>query len=91
MLRITEQSENDQIVRIRLDGTISSDSLAELEAILSARERSNGHEVILDMAGVSFMHDAAAQKLALLRGDSLQIINCSPFIATLLETATRMD
>jgi anti-anti-sigma regulatory factor len=91
MLRTTEHSENDQIVRLRLDGTISSDSLPDLEAILAAHQQSDGHEIILDMAGVSFMHDSAAEKLAQLRGDSLQIINCSPFIATLLATATRMD
>jgi hypothetical protein len=37
------------------------------------------------------MHDDAARQMAKMRGESLRIINCSPFIATLLDTVGRMD
>ena len=91
MLRITEQVENEHIVRVRLDGTISAESLGELESIFLAHPSSDGHGIILDMAGVNFMHETAAQRLAKLRSESLQIINCSPFIAALLESAKSLD
>ncbi len=91
MLRITEQKENDQTVRLRLDGTISTDSIGEIEAILVTRESSNSHTFILDMGGVSFMSETAAKKLAVLRGKSLQIINGSPFITALLDMVGKTD
>ena len=91
MLRITEQMENDETVRLRLDGTISTDSISDLEAILATRESSNGRAFILDMGGVTFMNEAAAKRLAALRGGSLQIINGSPFITALLDMVGRTD
>ena len=91
MLRITEQIENAHIVRVRLDGTISAESLGELESIFLAHPSSDGHGILLDMAGVNFMHETAAQRLAKLRSESLQIINCSPFIAALLDSAKSRD
>jgi hypothetical protein len=47
--------------------------------------------IILDMAGVSFMNDESAGKLARIKGETLRIINCSPFIAALLDTVERTD
>jgi hypothetical protein len=38
------------------------------------------------MAGVDYMNDQAARDLVNMRSEHLRIINCSPFIATLLET-----
>jgi hypothetical protein len=43
------------------------------------------------MAGVTFMQPEPAQKLAQLKRDNLRIINCSPFIAALLQTAENTD
>jgi anti-anti-sigma regulatory factor len=89
MLRITENLENDQTMRLKLDGTISSDSVGELEEMIAMHQSSN--EVILDMVGVSFMNEAAAKKLAALRGESLRILNCSPFISALLDMVEKTD
>jgi anti-anti-sigma regulatory factor len=91
MLRITENLENDQTIRLRLDGTISSDSVGELEEMIAMHQSSNSDGVILDMVGVSFMNEAAAKKLAALRGGSLRIINCSPFISALLDMVEKTD
>lgn len=89
MLRITENSENAKIVRLRLDGTLTSTSYSELEALCSQYQGSDGKIILLDMAGVVFMSDEVARKILELRSDQLRIINCSPFIETLLKTVER--
>jgi anti-anti-sigma regulatory factor len=50
-----------------------------------------GRTIIVDMGGVEFMNDQAARELMKLRSDDLRIINCSPFIATLLETIGKAE
>ena len=87
MLRITETTESGKTVRLRLDGTITAETFAELDRACVPHRQNGQSTIILDMAGVSFMHAEAAQKLAQLSGKSLRIINCSPFVATLLDTA----
>ena len=91
MLRITENLENSQTVRLRLDGTISLEAFHELEEICGRHRQNNGTTIIVDMTGVSFMSDAAAKELARLRCDSLRVINCSPFTAALLNVAEHLD
>jgi anti-anti-sigma regulatory factor len=90
MLRITEQLENGSTVRFRLDGTVSLQSLEELIEACSRHLEEDRRTIIVDMSGVDFMNDEAASHLARLQSDSLRIINCSPFIATLLETVGRV-
>ena len=89
MLRITENFEDARTVRLRLDGTISVESLAQLDEAFARHQNSPRKTIILDMAGVDFMRDEAARRLVNLHSDALRIINCSPFIATLLETLRR--
>jgi anti-anti-sigma regulatory factor len=91
MLRITQDRENGNVVRLRLDGTITPETFGEIEQACARHRRGNGHVIIFDMAGVTFMNDEAANKLARLSGNALRIINCSPFIAALLETAGGSD
>ena len=88
MLRITENLENSKTVRLRLDGTVSNDNLLDLHQAIAQRRDGAERTIILDMAGVEFMHNDAAIQLAKLRADDLHLINCSPFIAALLETIT---
>src|SRR5262245_54930846 len=89
MLRITEKTENEKTVRLRLDGTVNSASYAELEATCSRHQQSTGKVILVDMAGVVFMNNEVASKLAGLRGEKLRIINCSPFIETPLNKVKR--
>jgi anti-anti-sigma regulatory factor len=91
MLRITEQLENGSTVRFRLDGTVSMQSLDPLIEACGRHLRDNRKMIILDMSGVDFMNDEAASRLVRLQGDCFRIINCSPFIATLLETVGDTD
>ena len=86
MLRITELRESQDTLRIRLDGTISPEAVAELAERCARHQEQSQKSILLDLAGVDFMKDEAADKLADLQSGSITIINCSPFIATLLET-----
>lgn len=89
MLRITEYLENAKTLRLRLDGTVSAVSLPDLEEICSRHRENGAKEIVLDFAGVVFMNDEAARKFIELRSDRLRIVNCSPFIETLLETVEK--
>jgi hypothetical protein len=85
MLRITENRENSKTVRLRLDGTISQTSFVELENACS-RHRASREIILLDLGGVVFMNNEIATRIVRLRSEQLRIINCSPFIETLLNT-----
>lgn len=91
MLRITENLENGDAIRLRLDGTITTESYAELDKTFSRYHDGERRTIILDMAGVSFMNDESASKLARIKSENVRIINCSPFIAALLDTVERAD
>jgi anti-anti-sigma regulatory factor len=91
MLRITEKVEDGRIVRLRLDGTIAAENAEDLWELCSRHQSTYGRTLLIDMAGVNFMSPEAARKLARLRTDSLRVVNCSPFIATLLNTTTDSD
>ena len=91
MLKITENFETGKTVRLRLDGTLSRETFDELTHAFSLHRDGAGRTVILDMAGVEFMNDQAARELVNMRSEDLRIINCSPFIATLLETISNRE
>jgi anti-anti-sigma regulatory factor len=91
MLRITEDSENGKTVRLRLDGSVNSTSYAELEATCARHLEASGKIILVDMKGVVFMNNEVASKLAGLRSKQLRIVNCSPFIETLLNTIAQSD
>jgi len=91
MLRITENIENGKTVRLRLDGTVTSRSYSEVEVACARYQEAPGIIILVDMAGVVFMDNEVASKFAGLRGEQLRVINCSPFIETLLSTVERSD
>ena len=91
MLKITETVESQNTVRLRLDGTLSSDAFSELTEAYRAHRDSIGRTVILDLGGVEYMNDRVAVSLINLTNERLRIINCSPFIATLLETIAKAE
>lgn len=91
MLRITENTEDGKTIRLRLDGTVDLTSYAELTAACSRHRQVPGTIILVDMAGVAFMNNEVATKVAGLRSEQLRIINCSPFIETLLNTVDPSD
>ena len=86
MLRITETFDNDNTIRLRLDGTISEASFAELQEAFARHNGNQKQLILVDMMGVIFMTNDAAEKFGQLRSERVRIINCSPFIETLLRT-----
>ena len=88
MLRITETTEGDHAVRVRLDGIVSITNFAELEKICACYQARPDTMILLDMAGVTFMSSEAASQFVRLRSNNVSIVNCSPFIDTLLDLAT---
>jgi anti-anti-sigma regulatory factor len=86
MLRITQISEDQNTLRLRLDGAIAGEALDELRAACSTIRNGGDRTLIFDMAGVDFMSNQAAQELIELSTGNCRVINCSPFISTLLET-----
>ncbi len=91
MLKITENFENGKTVRLRLDGTLSNETFDELTHAFSLHRDGVGRTIIVDMAGVEYMNDQVARELVNMRSEHLRIINCSPFIETLLETIAKGD
>lgn len=91
MLRITENRENASAVRFRLDGILSSETYADLENIFSRHQTGEPKTIVIDMQGVTFLNEAAARKLARMRGSGVRVVNCSPFVTMLLETSARQD
>jgi anti-anti-sigma regulatory factor len=89
MLRITENVENGKTVRLRLDGTLNGVSWPALEEVCSRHQSESGILILLDMAGLAFMDDQVAARVVELRCDRLRIVNCSPFIESLLKTIER--
>jgi anti-anti-sigma regulatory factor len=90
MLRITENSADPMAVRLKLEGILSSETYVELEEILS-RHNNGIKTIVLDMQGVTYLHENAARKVARMPGDRVRVVNCSPFIETLLETVARQE
>jgi anti-anti-sigma regulatory factor len=91
MLRITEKIKNTGGVTLRLDGAVSGDAADDLWQLCARHRIEGAGKLVIDMVGVNFMSTEAARKLAAMRGESLRVINCSPFIATLLDTADDVD
>jgi anti-anti-sigma regulatory factor len=89
MLRITENFDSDNTVRLRLDGTISETSFGEIDEAFGRHiGSSRANTIVLDMAGVVFMNNDAAKRIRQLPSERVRIINCSPFIEILLNTVT---
>ena len=91
MLRITEDLENPQAVRLKLDGILTAKTYEDFEHVFFRHHTDDTKTIVLDMQGVTFLHEGAARKLARLRGGHVRVINSSPFIQTLLETVARQD
>jgi anti-anti-sigma regulatory factor len=89
MLKITESIENGKTIRLRLDGTINGTTYGDLDQIFSRHQNRSQRTVIVDMAGIDFMDEESARKIAKRRSERLRLINCSPFIVMLLETVDR--
>ena len=89
MLRITETIESGEKIGLRLDGTLNASSWPDLEKACVRHQNDEGKVLLLDLTGIVFMDDQGAENLSRLRGERVEIINCSPFIEALLKTLER--
>lgn len=84
MLRIEKIKTDKRSVTLKLDGKIEGIYLDELEGICTCLLAEGGKTVTLDFSGVSFIDDESVAMLTKMKDGKLKIINCSPFIRTLL-------
>ncbi len=88
MLRITVTEVDERSKQIKLEGRIMDVSVQELERLYSGlREQTHGQDLILDLAGVSFVDDAGITLLRRLRLQRVMLQHCSPFVVELLKEA----
>lgn len=87
MLKITETFEDEKTITVRLDGSITNASFANLDEVCSRLRDQGNKTILLDFSGVGFMNEEIARRVARLRGDRIRIVNCSLFIETLLRSA----
>ncbi|HAV63586.1 MAG TPA: hypothetical protein DCY13_14620 [Verrucomicrobiales bacterium] len=78
MLRITF-SENAHVRLLRLEGQLAGPWVAELENACTAPV-ANGHQLVLDLAGLSFADHEGARLLARLVADRASLSGCSAFL-----------
>lgn len=84
MLKITETSEDDKTVTLRLDGKVVDIWIPDLERqCLYHRDKEN-KTVVLDFSGVTFIDNKGVRMLEKIKDERIKIINCSLFIQSLL-------
>jgi hypothetical protein len=82
VFRITTQKSGGRAV-LRVEGWLSQTSLELLEAACrEARER--GETPVIELSGLRSLPDAAAQRLAALEGEGVELTGASGFVAALL-------
>jgi anti-anti-sigma regulatory factor len=84
MLRITELSKDDKSVTLRLEGKVIDMWIPELERICLYHRDEKNKRVVLDFSGVTFIDDNGVRMLESIKDERVEIINCAPFIGSLL-------
>ena len=84
MLRIIEIFKDDGAVTLRLDGKVVDVWIPDLEKICLYHRDEKNKTVVLDFAGVSFISSNGVRILEKIKDERIKIINCSPFIRSLL-------
>ena len=85
MLRITETSENEKTVTLKLDGKMVGELVSDLEELCLHHRDEKGKTVILDFSGVTFIDNQGLSVLKKIKDNRVIIVNYSLFIETLLD------
>jgi RNA polymerase sigma-70 factor (ECF subfamily) len=86
-LKITDLSETPELVTLQIEGRLTADVVAELQATCAAPLRS-GTPVVLQLADVSFVDAASVDELRDLERRGCVLVGCSDFVAALLDPET---
>ena len=84
MLRIQRNDSTNHRVLLLLQGFIVAEWAELLEHECAELIRS-GHEVVLDLSGVSFVGSSGLKVLKRVQAAGVRILGCSPLIAEMLE------
>lgn len=86
MLRITRVDAEEGSF-VRLEGRLVGPWVSELRSFIAAHADGAKHR--LDIAGVEFVDRGGAELLIELRAAGAEIVSARPYVADLLEAATR--
>jgi len=91
MLRITEVSKDDKAITLRLEGKLVGTWIPELERICLYHRDEKNKSVVLDFSGVTFVEKRGVRMLESIQDERVKIINCPPFIQSLLSNLVIKD
>lgn len=89
MFKITKTEEDERTVNLRIDGKLVEDWQSEFERLYLRIGR--GRRIILDLSGVSFIDDSGIDFIEKMKDERIDIVNCSPFIESLLGDLVNRD
>ena len=84
MFRITEIPKDEETVTLRLEGKVIDMWIPELKRICLYNRKEKNKRVVLDFSGVTFIDDNGVRMLESIKDERVEIINCAPFIGSLL-------
>lgn len=88
MLRITCQLTVGDTRRVKVEGRIAGEYVAELSRAVS-RALGGARRVVLEMSDVTFIDQAGAALLRQLREQGVELDECSDFVNTLVNGAAQ--
>jgi ABC-type transporter Mla MlaB component len=88
MLKITRSDLDSTRTALRLEGRVTKANLSELERARMECQQ-EGRQLVLDLAGVSFVDRGGVAALHELRRDGTVLTGCSPFVSELLKEEAR--
>jgi len=84
MFKITKTKEDENTINLRMDGKLVEEWLSEFEKLYFKIKKDKDKRIIIDLSGVSFIDDNGIDFIEKIKDRSIDIINCSPFIESLL-------
>jgi len=84
MLRITVISKDDEAITLRLEGKLVGTRIPELESMCLYHRDEKNKTVILDVSGATFIDKKGVRMLESIQEERVKIINCCPFVQSLL-------
>jgi anti-anti-sigma regulatory factor len=91
MLKITEISKDDEAITLRLEGKLVDTWIPELERTCLYHRDEKNKAVVLDFSGVTFIDKNGVGMLESIQDQRVKIINCCPFIQSLLSNLVIKD
>jgi anti-anti-sigma regulatory factor len=85
MLRVTEVSEDDKTVTLRLEGKVVNEWILILERACIYYKDKKNKTVLLDFSDVIFISEEGVKMLESIKDKRIKIINCSEFIRSLIK------